>query len=194
MKPLAGQLLLLLLLTLTLPAVGQRMQRPEFRTIVHLKDGGRVNGVPDEIEDGQLYFVPYEPVYYRRTQLKLSSVSLADIAWVVIKRTDKRKAIRTGIVLGSLVGGYFGYQSSQKSRFRSPILAGISIALSAATLGGVGAVLGSVIGGSSRRVIRPLDRDNPAESLERQLRPFTKVYLYCPRGRLPKTRVSHIFE
>jgi len=177
MKPLAGQLLLLLLLTLPVSAVGQRIQRPQFRTIVHLKDGGRVNGVPDEIGNGELHFVPYEPIYYRHAQLKTASVSLDEIAWVVIKRTSKRQAVRTGMVIGGLAGGYFGYQSSQKSKFRSPILAGISIALSAATVGGIGAVIGSVIGGSSRRVIRPLDRDNPVESLERQLRPFTKVYL-----------------
>ncbi|MCY7356550.1 MAG: hypothetical protein LH609_03615 [Rudanella sp.] len=177
MKPLAGQLLFLLLLTLTLPAIGQRIQRPQFRTIVYLKDGSRINGVPDDIENGELYFIPYEPIYYRHTQLKLSSISLDDIAWVVIRRTDKRKAIRTGIVIGGLAGGYFGYQSSQKSKFRSPILAGVSIALSAAALGGVGAIIGSFAGVSVRRTVRPLDRDNPVESLERQLRPFTKVYL-----------------
>lgn len=175
MKPLAGQLLLLLLLTLPVSAVGQRIQRPQFRAIVHFKDGGRISGILENVENGILYFDPSERIVHRYTYLP--SVALRQVEWVVIKRTNKRKAVRTGMVIGGLIGGYFGYQSSQKSKFRSPVLAGISIALSAATLGGVGAVAGSLIGSSARRVIRPLDPDDPLESWERQLRPFTNAYL-----------------
>ncbi len=188
MKPLAGQLLILLLLTLPLSAVGQRVQRPDFLAIVHLRGGERIKGTLNEVANGVINFAIYEryhirelgngkKFHYKHLEYGQGSFPLDQVEWVVIKRTDKRKAIRTGMVIGGLTGGYFGYQSSQKSRFRSPILAGISIALSAATVSGLGAVIGSVIGGSSRRVIRPLDRDNPAESLERQLRPFTEVYL-----------------
>lgn len=176
MKPPAGQLLILLLLILTLPAVGQRNQQPIFRAIVHLKDGGRVSGVLDDVGDGVIEFVPYERTYYRHVEIRSAMVPLSDVDWIVLKRADKRQAIRTGIVVGGLLGGYLAYQSTQKNGFRSPILGAVSIALSAGSVGMAGALVGSLVGGANRRTIRPFG-DNPTENLERQLRPFTKVYL-----------------
>lgn len=177
MKSPAGQLLILLLLALSSPAVSQSFQRPSFRAIVHLKDGGRISGVLDDVGAGVIEFVPYEQIYVRHVALESASLPLDQVERVILKRTDKRQAIRTGIIVGGLLGGYLAYQDNQKNGFRSPALAVVSIALSAGAVGMTGALVGSLLGGSTRRTIRPMDSDNPIESLERQLRPFTKVYL-----------------
>ncbi len=176
MKLLTGQVLTLLLLALSSPAVGQSLERTQFRAIVHLKAGGRIKGTLDDIEKGVLYFTPSERIYFRGVDLQSASVPLQEIDWVLIKRTGNRQSIRTGIAAGALLGGYLGYQSSRKNRFQSPILEMVSIALSAASLATIGGMIGSFTGGATRRAIRPMDRTDPVESLERQLQPFTQTY------------------
>ncbi|TAE29405.1 MAG: hypothetical protein EAZ91_12720 [Cytophagales bacterium] len=175
MKSPAGQLLFVLFLTLAVPVVGQRFERPQFRAIVHLKEGGRISGFLDEVENGVLYFDTAERI--KHTGEYEPSVALSNVSWVVVKRVNNQKAIRTGIVVGALVGGFLAYRGSQRNPFRSPLLGGISIGLTASAMGFAGALVGSLVGGANRRVIRPVDRDNPAESLERQLKHFTQVYL-----------------
>jgi|GEM_PF-3311744 len=176
MKVVTGQLLILLVLALSFPVVGQYVERPQFKAVVHLKAGGRVIGTLDDIENGILYFVPSERIYFRGVDIQSASVSIKEIDWVLIKGSGNRQSIRTGIAAGALLGGYLGYRSSRQNRFQSPILEVVSIALSAASLGTVGGVLGSLYGGSTRRAVRPIDRNNPVESLERQLQPFTQTY------------------
>lgn len=176
MKVMLGQLLILLLLTLSTAAVGQSIERPQFKAIVHLKAGGRVKGTLDDVEKGVLYFSPAEQIYFLGVDIRSVSVPLKEIDWVLIKRTGNRQSIRTGIAAGGLLGGYLGYRSSRQNRFRSPVLEVVSIALSAASLGTVGGLLGSVYGGATRRAVRSMDPTNPVESLERQLQPFTQTY------------------
>ncbi|KAB7732151.1 hypothetical protein F5984_08045 [Rudanella paleaurantiibacter] len=161
-------------------ALAQRTSTPTYQAIVYLADGGRVRGTPDEVINGSLTFVLSDPLYFRGTRLNSYIVPLDQVQRVVIRRIDKRRSIRAGALIGTALGGYLAYQSSQKSAFRSPVMGGLSIALSAATLGASGAFLGSVLGGATRQQIRPPDTDDRVLSLERQLRPFTRAYAEDP--------------
>lgn len=176
MRMYVSQLLCILLLTLSFWAVGQSNTRVSYRAVVHLTNGGRISGVLDEVADGKLAFVPSEPIYFRHTTAESYVLALNRIDRVVLKRLDKRRAIRTGFILGGLTGGYLTYRSNQRNPYRSPLLGVTAVILGAGASGVVGGFVGSLFGGSSRRVIRPSNGNDPVESLEKQLRPFTQVY------------------
>lgn len=177
MKPRTGQLLLLLLLTLTLPALSQTIKRPTYRVIVHLKSGARIRGVPYEVKDEGLEFSPFERIRYDHMDVWRGTVTLAEVKYIVVKRTDKRRPVRNGAIIGGALGAYVAIRGYKRDPFRSPVLGGITVAATIGAIGIAGGVVGSLIGSTSRLTLRPGNRENPAESLESQLRPFTEVYL-----------------
>ena len=176
-------------LTITLVLTGlsvtlaQKLAVEEYRVRVVTKGGNHVRGILDEVTNEYLYVAYMNSRPHHRS----AKIPLALIRKVVI-RYNRRKNTLEGAVVGGALVGFLTIRSSKKNGFRSPIVYGLNLAIAVGAGAGLGALIGSHIGPSSRRTIRPFGQtpDESTESLRRQLQPFTYGYQNDVLNRVPQ--------
>ena len=161
-----------LLLILTLGAVSftfaQKLTAEDYHATVVTRQGKRIRGVLDD--------VTVDKVYLTGESATLRIVPLDMIRKVVVRRDNKRPAVRTGAIIGGLVFGFFTVEGLKKNPTSNPISAGLTLLLATGTGAAVGAGAGAIVGNVASRVVRPGTRDNQLDDLRRQLEPFSVRY------------------
>lgn len=164
---------------LSIPSWAQQPKAVVYQIKVFTKAGNHLRGILEEVTDSYLYL---------RNEKRGQSgrIPFANIQKVVIRRKSKKNALISGAIVGGLLTGYVANQSLQNNPVRGPVIYGLTLTLSAAGGAAAGLLVGSAIGNSTRRVIRPLDQNNPDLSLFRQLQPLSWRYQQDFINRLPK--------
>lgn len=161
-----------LLLLLTLCAVpfsfAQKLTAEDYHATVVTNRGKRIRGVLND--------VTVDNVYLTDESADPKSIPLDIIRRVIVRRENKRPAVRTGAIIGGLIFGFFTVEGLKKNPTRNPISAGLTLLLSSGTGVAAGAGAGALIGNVSSRVIRPGTRENQFTDLRRQLEPFSVRY------------------
>lgn len=161
----------------------QELKVAEYRARVLTKSGNRLRGILDEVTNEYLYVDHLNA----RSRHGNGKIPLATIRKVVI-RYNQRKNTLEGAIVGGGLAGFLTIQSSKRNGFRSPVIYGLNLAIAVGGGAAIGALVGKNIGPISRRTIRPFGQtpDQSAESLRRQLEPFTYSYQNDVLNRVPK--------
>lgn len=145
-----------------------------YQVRVLTKEGRHYKGPLSDIDSSYLYI---------RDRRWGNVVPLASIKKVVLRRESKKPVQLSGAIVGGLITGYL----ATKTPYRSPSLHVVTVTFAAAGGAAAGLLLSSAISSFvvSRRVIRPLNPANPANSLFRQLEPFCERHQNNFIDRLP---------
>ncbi|MBC8151961.1 MAG: hypothetical protein H7Z72_03535 [Bacteroidetes bacterium] len=173
MKPRALVLWLVLSGVTTGTLSAQKLTVETYRVTVVTKTGERSRGIFDDVTPTALYHgagIRSGPGTGAR------AIPLEKIRKVVLRRANKRLAIRTGAIVGGVAFGLLTAQGLQKNPTRNPVAYGLTLLFGAGTGAVVGAGAGALVGTISHRVIRPRDRENSLDDFRRQLEPFTVRY------------------
>ena len=176
-------LMAMLILSCLSVTLAQKLAVEEYRVRVVTQGGNRFRGMLDDITDQYLYVEYANSIPHNRS----AKIPLTLIRKVTI-RYNRRKHTFEGALIGGGLAGFFTIRSSNKNGFRSPVVYGLNLAVAVGGGAGIGALIGRKIGPISRKTIRPFGRtpDEMAESLRRQLTPFTYEYQNDVLNRVPQ--------
>lgn len=169
-------------------AIGVAQSIEVYKATVVTKDGHRIRGTLDDVSETYVAIGDNDLAapWYRRSGGK---VFLSDVRKVIIRRASKRRATVQGAIIGGLLTGFLVVESARKSGFRSPILYGVNLVMSAAAGAAAGALIGHSIGSVSAKTIRSFRHgtvEDSTENLRRQLDPFTYSYQSDVLNRMPQ--------
>ena len=172
-----------LILSCSTIVAAQKFSVETYKVRVVTQGGNRFRGVLDDVTDQYLYVEHAHSMPHNRS----AKIPLTLIRKVTI-RYNRRKHTLEGALVGGGVAGFFTIRSSKKNGFRSPVVYGLNLAVAVGGGAGIGALIGRKIGPISRKTIRPFGRtpDEAAESLRRQLTPFTYEYQNDVLNRVPQ--------
>lgn len=162
----------LLLVLLGAPSVlAQRTSADVYRVKIFTVYGARIQGILYEVTDSLLF---YREIDTPKGVLIPGggAVLLSDIEKVVVRRETKRAPILQGGLVGAVTGGYLSFLSLRRNPTRSFALAGVTVVSGVAGIAGIGAIVGSLIGRSPKRVFRNQGGEAASALLGDQLRPF----------------------
>lgn len=172
-----------ILMLLWSAATAQESAAEEYRVRVTTKSGNHIRGILNEVTDEYLYvgYLDSRP-HHRSEKIPLRVIHKAVI------RYKRSKHTLEGAVVGVGLAAFLTIQSSNRNGFRSPVVYGLNLVIAAGAGAAIGAIIGRNIGSISRRTIRPIGQtpDEAAESLRRQLKPFTYEYQNDILNRVPQ--------
>ncbi|GAB3642291.1 hypothetical protein [Spirosoma arcticum] len=176
-------LIVTLILSCSATVAAQKFSVETYKVRIVTQAGNRFSGVLDDVTDQYLYVEHANPIPQNRT----ARFPLAGIRKVTV-RYNRRKSTLEGAIIGGGLAGFATIRSSKKNGFRSPIVYGLNLAIVVGAGAGIGALIGRKIGPISRRMIRPFGQtpNERAESLRRQLQPFTYEYQNDVLNRVPQ--------
>ena len=176
-------LIVTLILSCSATVAAQKFSVETYRVRVVTQGGNRFRGVLNDVTDQHLYVEHAHPIPQNRN----AKIPLALIRKVTI-RYNRRKSTLEGAIIGGGLAGFATIRSSKKNGFRSPVVYGLNLAIVVGAGAGIGALIGRNIGPISRKTIRPFGPtpDEMAESLRRQLAPFTFEYQNDVLNRVPQ--------
>lgn len=174
---------LTLLLSCSKLAVAQKRPVETYKARVVTIGGNRFRGVLDDVTDQYLY-LDYEGAGRRGLT---DRIPLTQIRKVAIRYNRRRNTLE-GTIVGGGLAAFLTIRSSKKNGFRSPVLYSLNLAIAVGGGAGIGALIGRNIGPTSRKTIRSFGQtpDEAAESLRRQLEPFTYTYQNDVLNRVPQ--------
>lgn len=172
-----------IMLLLSCSALAQKRQVETYKARVVTIGGSRFRGVLDDVTDRYL-FLDYEGAGRRGLT---DQIPLNQIRKVII-RHDQRKNTIEGAIVGGGLAAFATIRSSKKNGFSSPVVYGLNLAIAVGAGAGIGALIGRNIGPITRKTIRPFGQtpDEAAESLRRQLEPFTYSHQSDILNRVPQ--------
>ena len=161
----------------------QKFSVETYKARVVTQGGNRFRGVLDDVADGYLYIDYTNSRPHHRSE----KILLVLIRKVTI-RYNRRKSTLEGAIVGGGLAGFFTIRSSKKNGFRSPIVYGLNLVIAVGGGAAIGALIGRNIGPLTRKTIQPFGQtpDEMAESLRRQLKPFTFEYQNDVLNRVPQ--------
>lgn len=161
---------LLLACSLTALRLSAQSEKAQFYNVRVLTQTG-------EQYRGMLYEVTDSLLYLRESPNELgepygSVIPLDEVKKVVLRRDVKRAPVLQGALIGAFGVGFLTFRSLQRHPLRSPVLTGLTFVTATGTGAGLGAVVGSLIGRSPRRVVRVRQGELDSGRLSGLLRPF----------------------
>lgn len=173
----------LIMMSFSVATIAQELEVVEYRARVLTKGGNRLRGILEEVT-GEYLYVDY---LNSKSHHRSGKIPLTSIRKVVI-RYNRRRSTLEGAIVGGGLAAFATIRSSKKNGFRSPVVYGLNLAIAVGAGAGIGALIGRNIGPAARKTIRPFGQtpDEAAESLRRQLKPFTYTYQNDVLNRVPQ--------
>lgn len=146
--------------------------------IYHIK----IVTIDGKLSSGYLFDVTNSGLVYKEFEVKMGMstwsyfVPLANIKKIVLRLENKNSAIWKGALLGGVTTSFFAAKSLEKYPTKSPVLAGITLTFSGLAGAGIGGVMGGLVGGFRRKVIRVTQPIEHPEGLRFKLLPYTYLY------------------
>ncbi len=165
--------LLVLVISASTGISAQKLALETYHVTVITKAGDRFKGLLEDVTPIALYCGPGSQFTSTRST---HVVPLEEIRKVILRRTNKRLAVRAGAAVGALVFGFLTVQGLQRDPTRSLVASGLTLLLAGGTGAAMGAGVGSVLGTIPHRVVLPRDRENSLDDFRRQLEPFSIRY------------------
>ncbi len=152
------------------PLTAQKLAVDTYYITVVTKTGDRTQGIFTDVTQSAVVSTP------ALNSANVSRIPLETIEKVVLRRTNKRREVRSGAVVGGLSFGALTAVGLQRNPTSSPVTYGVTLLLGASTGAGVGAGVGWLLGNLSRRTIRPRPDDDGLDAFRRRLEPFSLRY------------------
>ncbi len=151
----------------------QKLVAATYQVTVVTKTGERIKGILDEVTATDVYCgsgLTYDPAVTDQV------VPLETIRKVRLRRTNKKRAVQAGAIVGAIAVGFLGVEGLKKNPASNPITYGATVVLASVGGAAAGLVVGSAVGSLSHRTIRPRDGENSLTNFRRQLEPFSMRY------------------
>ncbi|MFN8353901.1 MAG: hypothetical protein U0Y10_05640 [Spirosomataceae bacterium] len=163
------------------------VQAQSFKTpIYHVKivttEAKRFSGYLFDVTDTDLVCKEYD---VRRGMSTWSyTIPLTKVRKIIVRIENKNSAIWKGALVGGVTTGFLAAKSLEKYPTKSPILSGVTLTFSGLAGAGIGGVMGGMLAGFRRKVIRVTQPIEHPEGLRFRLMPYTYLYNLGNRKKL----------